>query len=60
MNTYAQLKAAVQELRRNGTISARPSDAQRADWAYGTTKIENDGVTRAMAEEAVRLNPATR
>jgi hypothetical protein len=33
--------------------AARPTDRERADWAYGNTKIENDAITREMAERAV-------
>jgi hypothetical protein len=31
-----------------------PSQQQRADWAYGNTKLSNPDVTREMAENAVR------
>lgn len=58
--TYEQLKARVKELQAQGKIDVWPSDEQRADWAYGNTKIENDGVTREMAEAAARARPSPR
>jgi hypothetical protein len=59
-NNYERLKVEVQRLQRLGTIGSWPTDEQRVDWAYGTTKIENDDVTREMAEEAVRRSPSPR
>jgi len=53
MNNYEKLKAEIQTLRKEGRINASSSPEERADWAYGTTKIENDAVTRAMAQAAV-------
>src|SRR5690349_5218972 len=57
--SYEQLKAEVQRLRDEGRIDASPSREQRIDWAYGTTAIENDDVTREMAERAVDRKPST-
>jgi len=54
MNTYEKLKAQVLMLRAQGFIRVRPTDEERADWAYGTTKIENDAVTREMATDAAK------
>jgi hypothetical protein len=54
MATYETLKALVQTLRAEGRISDRPNNEERANWAYGTTKIENDDVTLEMAIEAVK------
>ncbi len=55
--TYDELKAEVQRLREEGSISQWPSREQRIDWAYGNTKIENKDVTLAMAEQAVDQKP---
>jgi hypothetical protein len=54
METYDKLKAEVRRLRDSGQISGSPTPEERADWAYGTTKIENDEVTREMTIAAVR------
>jgi len=56
-NHYEHLKAEVQHLQRLGKFGIVPNDEQRVDWAYGTTKLENDDVTREMAEDAVRRHP---
>ncbi len=53
VGTYDNLKAEVLRLRQEGKLDSRPTAEERADWAYGTTKIENDAVTRKMATEAV-------
>ena len=50
--SYEKLKAKVQSLRAEGIIDASPSREERADWAYGTTVIENGAVTMAMALQA--------
>lgn len=57
MPTYEKLKAQVQELRSRGEIGEWPTREQRIDWAFGNSKIENDGVTREMAEKAVDEKP---
>ncbi len=54
MITFDQLKAELRRLRREGTISGSPTPEERADWAYGTTKIENEEITREMTIAAVR------
>ena len=51
--SYEALKAEVQKLREQGKIRAILSPAERADWAFGTTVIENRAVTLAMATAAV-------
>ena len=56
--TYGQLKAEVQRLQSEGKVNAWPTDEERIDWAYGNSKIENDGVTREMAEQAVARVPS--
>ncbi len=53
MSDYDDLKAKVQALLAAGQIQAVPDRAQRIDFAYGNTKIENEAVTREMAEQAV-------
>ena len=53
MADYDELKAKVQAMLAAGQIAATPDRAQRIDFAYGNTKIENDDVTREMAERAV-------
>jgi hypothetical protein len=54
MMTYDKLKEELRRLRDEGTISGSPTPEERADWAYGTTKIENDEVTREMTIAAVK------
>lgn len=53
MNTYDDLKAKIQEMLAAGQVERVPSREQRIDFAYGNTKIENEAVTREMAEHAV-------
>lgn len=36
-----------------GSNKGGPSREQYVEWAYGQTKLENDDVTREMAESAV-------
>jgi hypothetical protein len=50
---YEALRDRVRELRLRGDGATGPSDDDRADWAYGNTKMENDDITREMADEAV-------
>jgi hypothetical protein len=57
MNEYEQLKEKVQSLLAAGQIQRVPTREQRIDFAYGNTKIENEQVTRAMAEKAVDASP---
>ncbi len=52
--SYEALKAEVKKLKARGEIRDRPNDEERADWAYGTTVIENADVTRDMATKAAR------
>lgn len=35
------------------SLSAQHTREQRIDWAYGNTKLENENITREMAERAV-------
>lgn len=51
--TYEELLSEVRSLQDAGRLPTRPTREQRADWAYGNTKIENSSVTREMAERAV-------
>jgi hypothetical protein len=51
--SYEELLAEVRRLQDSGQLPVRPTREQRIDWAYGNTKIENDDVTREMAERAV-------
>jgi hypothetical protein len=53
MSSYEELKAKVQELLADGQIERVPTREQRIDFAYGNTKIENEEITREMAEQAV-------
>lgn len=53
MGNYDDLKAEVQRLLSAGQIDRFPTREQRIDFAYGNTKIENELVTREMAERAV-------
>jgi hypothetical protein len=54
MITFDELKAELRRLRKEGTISGSPTPEERADWAYGTTKIDNEEITREMTIAAVR------
>ncbi len=54
MITFEKLKAELHRLREAGAISGSPTPEERADWAYGTTKIENEEITREMTIAAVR------
>lgn len=57
MATYEELLAEVQRLQTAGKVPAHPTREQRVDWAYGNTKIENEDITREMAEQAVDAKP---
>ena len=52
MTRYDRLKAEVLRLRQEHKIGDRLSPEERADWAYGTTVMENSAATRAMASDA--------
>lgn len=51
--TYEELMAEVDRLRSEGRVPDRPTREQMIDWAYGNTKIENDGITREIVTKAV-------
>jgi hypothetical protein len=51
--TYEELLQEVRRLQDAGVLPSHPTPDQRADWAFGNTKIENSDVTREMAERAV-------
>ena len=51
--TYEEQKERVRQLLARREINRTPSDAQRADFAYGNAKIGNPDVTREMADRAV-------
>jgi hypothetical protein len=51
--TYEELLQEVRRLQDTGALPSHPTRDQRADWAFGNTKIENSDVTREMAERAV-------
>jgi hypothetical protein len=53
MRNDDDLKAQVQTLLAAGQIDRVPTREQRIDFAYGNTKIENELITREMAERAV-------
>ncbi len=53
MNTYDDLKVKLEEMLAAGQLERVPSREQRIDFAYGNTKLENEAVTREMAERAV-------
>ena len=57
--TYDELLAEVTRLQDEGLLPMRPNRAQMVDWAYGNTKIENDDITREMAEHAVDIKLRT-
>jgi hypothetical protein len=50
---YEELSAKVKLLQEQRHLPVWPTDEQRADWAFGNTAIENDDITRQMAEDAV-------
>lgn len=49
---FESIWAACLKLQAEGKVPVNPSREQRADWAYGNTKIENHDVTWEMAWEA--------
>jgi hypothetical protein len=49
---YEQLLEEVRSLQDEGRLPIWPTRAQRIDWAYGNTVMENDQVTLAMVEKA--------
>lgn len=51
--SYEELKIKLQALQAAGQLQKGLTPAERADWAYGNTKVENQDVTREMAEQAV-------
>lgn len=53
-STYEIAKEYVKELVRQGIWTPDLTQEERADWAYGNTKLQNDSVTREMARQAVR------
>jgi hypothetical protein len=55
--TYEQLLAEVRRLQDRGQLPIWPTNAQRIDWAYGNTVIENENVTIAMVERAAAERP---
>ncbi len=57
MTEYENLLAEVVRHQDEGAQPRHPTREQRIDWAYGNTKIENQDVTREMAERAVDLKP---
>jgi hypothetical protein len=56
--TYEELLSEVRLLQDAGQLPTRPTREQRIDWAYGNTKIENNTITREMAERAVDAKEA--
>jgi hypothetical protein len=50
---YETLRRRARALQDEGKLPLRPTDKQKADWAYGNTVIENEDVTLEMAERAV-------
>jgi hypothetical protein len=55
--TYENLRRHIRELQDAGKLSKWPTLEERADWAYGNAVIENDQVTREMAQKAVSEKP---
>jgi hypothetical protein len=55
---YETLKITFQQLRAYGLIPTSLSSEERADWAYGTTVIENPKITREIVRRAVEANRA--
>ena len=59
MNNYDDLKVEVQRLLAAGQLDRAPTREQRIDFAYGNSKLENEDVTREMAERAVDASDAS-
>ena len=54
--TYETLRERVKALNES---TSGPTDRERADWAYGNTKMENEAVTRELAEQALERRKAS-
>jgi hypothetical protein len=52
MKHFDKLLAQVRDLQKKHLLPIRPTDDQRADWAYGNAVIENKDVTIEMARKA--------
>lgn len=50
---YDQLKNRLQELRQANKLPGALTREEKISWVYGNAVIENEDVTRSMAEEAV-------
>lgn len=51
--SYEGLRDRVKDIKSRGQKAVGPNDRERADWAYGNTKMENEAITRGMAKRAV-------
>jgi hypothetical protein len=57
---FEELRRKVRKLQDRGALPVWPTDEERADWAFGNTAIENDNITRDMAESAAVSKPPRR
>ncbi len=57
--TYEQLVVEVKRLQSGGVLPIRPTQEQRASWAYGQTKLKNSDVTPEDAVQAVAARTPT-
>ncbi|ETW93112.1 MAG: hypothetical protein ETSY1_40645 [Candidatus Entotheonella factor] len=55
-DSYETLRDRVRALNEPG---AELNDDERADWAYGNTKMENETVTREMAKKTLKRRKAS-
>lgn len=58
--SYERLRDRVKEMKNRDSMATGPNDRERADWAYGNTKMENDAITRKMAERAIEKRKPTK
>lgn len=56
---YDVLMAAIKALQAAGKLPKEPTQEQRASWAYGQTKLENELVTREDAAVAAEKRKPT-
>jgi hypothetical protein len=50
---YDQLKEQIEELQKANKLPESVTREEKISWAYGNAVIENDEVTRTMAQQAV-------
>lgn len=53
MGKFERLSAIIKQATEDGLIPRNLTLEERRDWVYGNCSLENDAVTREIAEEAV-------